>query len=442
MQEISRIWEETLKIIEEEMSTVSFETWIQPIIPCGIEENRLYLQVENVFYREMLEKRYLTLIQNAVKQAAHQEYEIVIITEEEKMAKPVPAAMEQKPENNLVRNLNPKYVFDSFVVGNSNRMAHAASLAVAEAPAQAYNPLFLYGNSGLGKTHLMHSIAHFILEKKPSAKVLYVTSETFTNELINSIQNNKNEEFRNKYRNIDVLLIDDIQFISKKEGTQEEFFHTFNALHESNKQIIISSDRPPKEIKTLEDRLRNRFEWGLIADIQPPDYETRNAILRKKAERDNLEVPNDVMAYIAKNIVSNIRELEGALNRIVAYAKLTNQDISIALAENSLKDIFSENASKPLTTDLIQEIVANHYNIRVEDIQGSKKPKNIAFPRQISMYLCRKLLDISLPKIGESFGGRDHTTVIHAISKIEKQMETDPALQKTLLQLEKEIKGQ
>lgn len=440
MEQISRIWEETLKIIEEEISTVSFETWIQPIIPCGIEGNRLYLQVENEFYREMLEKRNLTLIRNAVKQAAHQEYEIVILTEEEKFAKSVP--LEQKPENNLVRNLNPKYVFDSFVVGNSNRMAHAASLAVAEAPAQAYNPLFLYGNSGLGKTHLMHSIAHFILDKNPEAKVLYVTSETFTNELINSIQNNKNEEFRNKYRNIDVLLIDDIQFISKKEGTQEEFFHTFNALHESNKQIIISSDRPPKEIKTLEDRLRNRFEWGLIADIQPPDYETRNAILRKKAERDNLEVPNDVMAYIAKNIVSNIRELEGALNRIVAYAKLTNQDISIALAENSLKDIFSENASAPLTTDLIQEIVANHYNIRVEDIQGSKKPKNIAFPRQVSMYLCRKLLDISLPKIGESFGGRDHTTVIHAISKIEKQMESDPALQKTLLQLEKEIKGQ
>lgn len=440
MEQFNRIWEEALKSIEEEISTVSYETWIRPIIPCGIEGNRFYLQVENEFYKEMLEKRNLPLIRSAVKQAAHQEYEIVILTEEEKMAKPAPA--EQKPENNLVRNLNPKYVFDSFVVGNSNRMAHAASLAVAEAPAQAYNPLFLYGNSGLGKTHLMHSIAHFILEKNPMAKVLYVTSETFTNELINSIQNNKNEEFRNKYRNIDVLLIDDIQFISKKEGTQEEFFHTFNALHESNKQIIISSDRPPKEIKTLEDRLRNRFEWGLIADIQPPDYETRNAILRKKAERDNLEVPNDVMAYIAKNIVSNIRELEGALNRIVAYAKLTNQDISIALAENSLKDIFSENTSAPLTTDLIQEIVANHYNIRVEDIRGSKKPKNIAFPRQISMYLCRKLLDISLPKIGESFGGRDHATVIYAISKIEKQMETDPALQKTLLQLEKEIKGQ
>ena len=271
-------------------------------------------------------------------------------------------------------------------------MAHAASLAVADSPAQAYNPLFLYGNSGLGKTHLMHSIGHFILDRNPQAKVLYVTSETFTNELINSIQNNKNEEFRNKYRNIDVLMIDDIQFISKKEGTQ------------------------------------------------PPDYETRIAILKKKAERDNLTVPDDVMAYIAKNIASNIRELEGALTRIVAFATLTNQDISIALAENSLKDIFSENSATPLTPELIQQVVAEYYNIRVEDIQGSKKPKNIAFPRQVSMYLCRKLLDISLPKIGESFGGRDHTTVIYAISKIEKQLESDEGLQKTVHALEKEIK--
>ena len=369
------------------------------------------------------------------------EYDIMITTEEEQNAGNLHNLAAEKPaENELARNLNPKYVFDSFVVGNSNRMAHAASLAVAESPAQAYNPLFLYGNSGLGKTHLMHSIGHFILDRNPQAKVLYVTSETFTNELINSIQNNKNEEFRNKYRNIDVLMIDDIQFISKKEGTQEEFFHTFNALYESNKQIIISSDRPPKEIKTLEDRLRSRFEWGLIADVQPPDYETRIAILKKKAERDNLTVPDDVMAYIAKNIASNIRELEGALTRIVAFATLTNQDISIALAENSLKDIFSENSATPLTPELIQQVVAEYYNIRVEDIQGSKKPKNIAFPRQVSMYLCRKLLDISLPKIGESFGGRDHTTVIYAISKIEKQLESDEGLQKTVHALEKEIK--
>ena len=439
--ELEQIWEEALKMIEEETSPVSFATWIQPIVPCGIIGNKIILQVKESFLKEIIEKRHLPLIRTAIKMVTKNEYDIMITTEEEQKADNLHNLAAEKPaENELARNLNPKPVFDSFVVGNSNRMAHAASLAVAESPAQAYNPLFLYGNSGLGKTHLMHSIGHFILDRNPQAKVLYVTSETFTNELINSIQNNKNEEFRNKYRNIDVLMIDDIQFISKKEGTQEEFFHTFNALYESNKQIIISSDRPPKEIKTLEDRLRSRFEWGLIADVQPPDYETRIAILKKKAERDNLTVPDDVMAYIAKNIASNIRELEGALTRIVAFATLTNQDISIALAENSLKDIFSENSATPLTPELIQQVVAEYYNIRVEDIQGSKKPKNIAFPRQVSMYLCRKLLDISLPKIGESFGGRDHTTVIYAISKIEKQLESDEGLQKTVHALEKEIK--
>lgn len=439
--ELEQIWEEALKMIEEETSPVSFATWIQPIVPCGIIGNKIILQVKESFLKEIIEKRHLPLIRTAIKMVTKNEYDIMITTEEEQNAGNLHNLAAEKPaENELARNLNPKYVFDSFVVGNSNRMAHAASLAVAESPAQAYNPLFLYGNSGLGKTHLMHSIGHFILDRNPQAKVLYVTSETFTNELINSIQNNKNEEFRNKYRNIDVLMIDDIQFISKKEGTQEEFFHTFNALYESNKQIIISSDRPPKEIKTLEDRLRSRFEWGLIADVQPPDYETRIAILKKKAERDNLTVPDDVMAYIAKNIASNIRELEGALTRIVAFATLTNQDISIALAENSLKDIFNENSATPLTPELIQQVVAEYYNIRVEDIQGSKKPKNIAFPRQVSMYLCRKLLDISLPKIGESFGGRDHTTVIYAISKIEKQLESDEGLQKTVHALEKEIK--
>ncbi len=442
MEQVNEFWNEALKIIEEESSAVSFETWFRPIVPYGIQDNCFYLQVENPLAKDMLEKRYFDLLRNTLKQVLKRDLEIIILLGNERPLKMMQQNDTQKQNTDFPRNLNPKYVFSSFVVGNSNRMAHAASLAVAEAPAKNYNPLFLYGNSGLGKTHLMHSIAHYILDHNNAAKVLYVTSETFTNELILSIQNNKNEAFRNKYRNIDVLLIDDIQFISKKEGTQEEFFHTFNALYESTKQIIISSDRPPKEIETLEDRLRSRFEMGLIADIQPPDYETRIAILRKKAERDNLQVPDDVMAYIAKNIASNIRELEGALTRIVAFATLTNQNISITLAENSLKDIFSENASAPLTPDLIQEIVAEHYNIRVEDMQGSKKPKNIAFPRQISMYLCRKLLDISLPKIGESFGGRDHTTVIHAISKIEKQLENDTALQNTILQLEKEIKGQ
>ena len=439
--ELKQIWEEALKIIKEETSPVSYETWIEPVIPCGIDGNQIILQVENNFFKEMLEKRYLPFIRNAIKFVTKNEYDIILLTEEEQKTGLQKIDLSSEKKKSLAdRNLNPKYVFDSFVVGNSNRMAHAASLAVAEQPAHAYNPLYLYGNSGLGKTHLMHSIGHFVLDKTPDAKVLYVTSETFTNELINSIQNNKMEEFRNKYRKIDLLMIDDIQFIAKKESTQEEFFHTFNALYENSKQIVISSDRPPKELKPLEERLISRFEWGLTVDVQSPDYETRIAILRKKAERDHITVPDDVMAYIAKNIASNIRELEGALTRIVAFAKLTNQDISIALAENSLKDIFSENAATPLTPDLIQQVVAEHYNIRVEDIQGSKKPKNIAFPRQVSMYLCRKLLDISLPKIGESFGGRDHTTVIHAIAKIEKQLETDASLQKTIHQLEKEIK--
>lgn len=440
--DINQYWSEALKIIEDEIaSSFSFQTWIQPLVPVGVKDDKFIFRIPDPIYKDMVEKRYLPLIQSALAAVTKVKYQIVILEENESLDSVVTQKKESAaPE--LPQNLNPKYVFSSFVVGNSNRMAHAASLAVAESPAKAYNPLFLYGNSGLGKTHLMHSIAHFILDKNPSAKVLYVTSETFTNELILSIQNNKNEEFRNKYRNIDVLLIDDIQFISKKEGTQEEFFHTFNALYESNKQIIISSDRPPKEIKTLEDRLRSRFEWGLIADIQPPDYETRIAILRTKAERDHLEVPDDVMAYIAKNIVSNIRELEGALTRIVAYATLTSQKISLSLAEKSMKDIYSDSAQVPLTAELIQEVVANHYNIRVEDIQGNKKPKNIAFPRQISMYLCRKMLDLTLPKIGEAFGGRDHTTVIHAITKIEKQMETDAELKNTIMELEKEIKNQ
>lgn len=444
MKQIKDYWKEALEIIEQESSSsISYETWILPIIPYSIESDTFILQIGDSFYRDMIEKRYLSLIRNAVKKVTQKDYIIKIITEEElnpRQNYPIIASTVDETDD-TANNLNPRYVFSSFVVGNSNRMAHAASLAVAEAPAKAYNPLFLYGDSGLGKTHLMHSIAHYILEQKPVTKVLYVTSETFTNELILSIQTNKNEEFRNKYRNIDVLLIDDIQFISKKEGTQEEFFHTFNALHESNKQIIISSDRPPKEIRTLEDRLRTRFEWGLIADIQAPDYETRIAILRKKADSERLNIPDEVTTFIAKCIVSNIRELEGALTRIVAYATLTSQRINLELAQTALKDIFSENKPIKVTTKLIQEVVSNYYNIRTEDIQSSKKPKRIAYPRQIAMYLSRKLLDISLPKIGEQFGGRDHTTVIHACSKIEKELDKDSELQKAIFELEQRING-
>ena len=335
--------------------------------------------------------------------------------------------------------LNPKYTFNSFVIGNSNRFAHAASLAVAEAPAKAYNPLFIYGGVGLGKTHLMHAIGHYILESNPNAKVVYVSSEKFTNELINAIKDDKNEEFRSKYRNVDVLLIDDIQFIAGKERTQEEFFHTFNALHDANKQIILSSDRPPKEIPTLEDRLRSRFEWGLIADIQVPDFETRMAILKKKADVENLNVANDVMGYIASKIKSNIRELEGALIRIIAYSSLTNREVSVDLATEALKDIISKKQGKHVTIDAIQDIAASYYNLRIEDLKSQRRTRSVAYPRQIAMYLSRKLTDMSLPKIGEEFGGRDHTTVIHAYEKISENLKTDDTLQHTVNNITKKL---
>ncbi len=440
---ISELWSQTLTLLEPEISPISFKTWIEPIVPLKISGNTVILKIEESFIKSMVETRFLSLIENTVKHIAGNEYKVNIISGDEDLGD------EKKPEEKAPRaksaydnNLNPKYVFSTFVVGNSNRMAHAASLAVAEAPAKAYNPFFLYGGVGLGKTHLMHSIAHYILDHNPNAKVLYASCETFTNELINSIRDDNNEEFRKKYRNIDVLLIDDIQFISQKERTQEEFFHTFNALHDANKQIIISSDRPPKEIKTLEDRLRSRFEGGLIADIQPPDYETRIAILKKKAESENLEVDNDVLAYIAKNIISNIRELEGALTRVIAYAKLTQAQITQSLAENALKDIFSEQSAIEVTPRRIQEIVAQYYNLRIEDILSPQRSRNKSNPRHIAMYLSRQLTDLSLPQLGECFGGRDHSTVKHGIDKIESMLNTDKNLQNVLFELENRIKGE
>ncbi|HEY5524274.1 MAG TPA: chromosomal replication initiator protein DnaA, partial [Clostridium sp.] len=339
----------------------------------------------------------------------------------------------------MTTTLNPKYTFDSFVIGNSNRFAHAASLAVAESPAKAYNPLFIYGGVGLGKTHLMHAIGHYILQNNPNSKVVYVSSEKFTNELINSIKDDKNEEFRQKYRNVDILLIDDIQFIGGKERTQEEFFHTFNALHDANKQIILSSDRPPKEIPTLEDRLRSRFEWGLIADIQIPDFETRMAILKKKAEVESLNVPNEVMVYIATKIKSNIRELEGALIRIVAYSSLTNRQITVELATEALKDIISKKQGKNITISIIQDIVSSYFDLRVEELKSQRRTRNVSNPRQIAMYLSRKLTDMSLPKIGEEFGGRDHSTVIHAYEKISDNLKTDESLQHTVADIIKKL---
>ncbi len=440
VEDLKSSWNKALPLIKNLITDdLSFNTWIKPLEVQACTNNTVILRAENKFSKEQVESKFISPLKEALKMIDRVEYNI-LITEPSATAKDfISAPVATDPIK--AANLNPKYVFDSFVVGNSNRMAHAASLAVAEAPASAYNPLFLYGNVGLGKTHLMHSIAHYILDKNPVAKVLYVTSETFTNELINSISTNKNEEFRNKYRNIDVLLIDDIQFIAQKERTQEEFFHTFNALHGSNKQIIISSDRPPKEIKTLEERLKTRFECGLIADIQPPDYETRIAILRKKAKMDSITVPDSVLNYIAKYIDTNIRELEGALTRIMAFAKLTNREVNVELAEEAMKDIFERASENKMTTEFIQEIIADYYKISVADLKSTKKPKNIAYPRQIGMYLTRKLLDKSLSDVGNDYGGRDHTTVLHACNKIEHDLESDPNLSNILLELEKRIKG-
>lgn len=442
---LKNLWEKTLDVIKGELSEVSFNTWIKSCEPISISSDTLKISVPNSFTQDILDKRYKDLVANSIKAVCSKLYSIeFVIASDTSIAEEIKKA-EKTPSKSIIVNdemsstLNPKYTFNSFVIGNSNRFAHAASLAVAEAPAKAYNPLFIYGGVGLGKTHLMHAIGHYILDGNPNAKVVYVSSEKFTNELINAIKDDRNEEFRKKYRNVDVLLIDDIQFIAGKERTQEEFFHTFNELHDANKQIILSSDRPPKEIPTLEDRLRSRFEWGLIADIQVPDFETRMAILKKKADVENLNVANEVMGYIATKIKSNIRELEGALIRIVAYSSLTNREITVDLATEALKDIISKKQGKHITIDLIQDIVSSYFNLRVEDLKSQRRTRNVAYPRQIAMYLSRKLTDMSLPKIGEEFGGRDHTTVIHAYEKISENLKTDDSLQHTVNDLTKKI---
>lgn len=443
--DLKNLWEKTLDIIKSELSEVSFNTWIKSCEPISISSDTLKISVPNSFTQDILDKRYKDLVANSIKAVCSKLYTIEFVIASEAYIKEDIKKADKTPSKSIVVNdemsstLNPKYTFNSFVIGNSNRFAHAASLAVAEAPAKAYNPLFIYGGVGLGKTHLMHAIGHYILDGNPNAKVVYVSSEKFTNELINAIKDDRNEEFRKKYRNVDVLLIDDIQFIAGKERTQEEFFHTFNELHDANKQIILSSDRPPKEIPTLEDRLRSRFEWGLIADIQVPDFETRMAILKKKADVENLNVANEVMGYIATKIKSNIRELEGALIRIVAYSSLTNREITVDLATEALKDIISKKQGKHITIDLIQDVVSSYFNLRVEDLKSQRRTRNVAYPRQIAMYLSRKLTDMSLPKIGEEFGGRDHTTVIHAYEKISENLKTDDSLQHTVNDLTKKI---
>ncbi|EPZ39116.1 chromosomal replication initiation protein [Anoxybacillus ayderensis] len=447
MENISDLWNKALAEIEKKISKPSFETWLKSTTAHSLKGDILIITVPNEFTKDWLESRYTRLIEQTLYDITGEELKIKCTipnhqTPEEFDLKPSSKPRKHDDEQTEFPQsmLNPKYTFDTFVIGSGNRFAHAASLAVAEAPAKAYNPLFIYGGVGLGKTHLMHAIGHYVLEHNPSAKVVYLSSEKFTNEFINAIRDNRPDDFRNKYRNVDVLLIDDIQFLAGKEQTQEEFFHTFNTLHEESKQIVISSDRPPKEIPTLEDRLRSRFEWGLITDITPPDLETRIAILRKKAKAEGFDIPNEVMLYIANQIDSNIRELEGALIRVVAYSSLINKEINADLAAEALKDIIPSSKPKVITIQDIQRVVGEHFNVKLEDFKAKKRTKSVAFPRQIAMYLSRELTDCSLPKIGEEFGGRDHTTVIHAHEKISALIQTDVQLQKQLKEIMEKLK--
>lgn len=439
---LSSMWSRVLDLLKNELTEISYNTWIRTIEPISINSAAIELGVPTDFNKGILESRYTALISNAIRQISSREYTIIISVSSQESSKKRLSSDENVYSEDISNSiLNPKYTFDTFVIGNGNRLAHAASVAVSEAPAKAYNPLFLYGGVGLGKTHLMHAIGHYILSQNPASKVMYVSSEKFTNELINAIKDDRNEEFRSKYRNIDVLLIDDIQFIGGKERTQEEIFHTFNALYEADKQIIISSDRPPKEITTLEERLRSRFEWGLTADIQSPDLETRIAILQKKAQLENLFIPNDVLVFIADKVISNIRELEGALNKVIAYSSLTETEISVDLCTEALKELLSAANTKIIDTYHIVDTVSRYFDLRPEEFKSQKRNRNISFPRQIAMYLCRDIIGLSLPKIGDEFGGRDHTTVIHAIAKIEEDMKANHETKRTVEELKRNITG-
>ena len=454
LEKIKEKWDDILLKIKEEhdITDVSYKTWLLPLIPYSVDKDILTILVPSEIFLGYVKKKYEFVLIYTIEEltGCHCTLDFKLkeqVEEKEKDEKILIHQGNTQVSQLAIQsaNLNPRYTFDTFVVGKNNNLAHAASLAVAESPGEIYNPLFIYGGVGLGKTHLMHSIAHFILKNNPAAKILYVTSEKFTNELIDAIRNKNNvstTEFREKYRNNDVLLIDDIQFIIGKESTQEEFFHTFNALYESKKQIIISSDRPPREIETLEDRLRSRFEWGLTVDIQPPDNEPRMAILRKKEELEGYNIDNEVIKYIASNVKSNIRELEGALTKIVALSKLNNKEITINLAEEALKDLISPNAAKEITPKLIVDIVSEHFHINPADLTGQKRSKELAHPRQIAMYLCGAMTEESLQNIGKALGGRDHSTILHGQKKIISELETDEGLKNTIEILKKKINPQ
>ncbi len=449
--DLAEIWVRCKDKLKDSFNEKIFDVWIKPIMPLEVTDEYYKVAVKNDFFKSMLEENYAQVIEGVLAGIMGKNIKLLIDTMDttgagsvaEAVQTPLPVKREQQQlfnentstQKNSESNLNPKYVFETFVIGNSNRFAHAAAQAVANNPAHAYNPLFLYGGVGLGKTHLMHAIGNRIKQNNPSMKVLYTSSEKFTNEIINSIQNKNTEAFRQKYRNIDCLIIDDIQFLKGKEQTQVEFFHTFNALKDANKQIIISSDRPPREIETLEDRLRSRFDQGLTADIQPPDLETRMAILRTKAASDNIVLPNDVITLLATNIATNIREIEGAYNKIVAYTSLMDMPITVETAQKVLTDMGNDIKTKTITFEGIIKVVAEHYNIKADELFNKKRTQNIAFPRQVAMYLCRELADLSYPRIGELFGGRDHTTVIHAYEKISNQKSSNLSLQTELQEI-------
>lgn len=452
MENIIANWDKVLDILRQEMMPTAFNSWVSPLVLREVDETNRTLTIET--YNDMslglLQNRYVNQIEEAISRTFNENYKVIFITsaDEKQLNNKVEAYQEEKYMIDVMKRpgndelfLNPRYNFSTFVVGANNELAYAAALAVAKNPATEYNPLFLYGKSGLGKTHLMHAIGHYVLQHNQDKRVLYVSSEMFTNELINALQAKKMEDFRTKYRNVDVLMIDDIQFIEKKDRTQEELFHTFNTLYESSKQIVLSSDRPPKEIATIDARLQSRFEWGLPVDIQSPDFETRVAILKNKAEMEDIKVTDDLLDIfyvIADKITTNIRELEGALNRVIAHANLTNKPLNRDTAKEVLTDVF-DTTNREIDIPLIKNTVCARYNINVQDMDSSKRTKNLAFPRQIAMYLCRELTDTSLPKIGENFGNRDHTTVMHACDKIATQIKTDDDLRKAVNELKSSI---
>ena len=423
-ENLNELWSRAKELLKDETTVITYQTWIQPLELKSVNNNVIVLVASNPFQKDTIESRYLTLLTNTFNFITNKKCNVLIKLKDEEDVE-IPNISKIPNGKNLINSgLNPKYTFETFVVGSNNKFAQAAAIGVTENPGSKYNPFFIYGGVGLGKTHLMHAIGNQILMNNPNLNILYVTSETFTNQLINALRDQATEKFREKYRNIDVLLIDDIQFIANKKSTQEEFFHTFNALYESGKQIVLSSDKPPKDIELLEDRLKSRFDWGLIADISNPDFETRLAILRKKTQLDNIIIDDEILSAIATRVDTNIRELEGTLNKLIAKASLTNSPITMEMTQRAINDIVAKQ-DKVISSEYIQDVVGKYFSIPPEDLRGSKRSNDVTFPRQIAMYLCRNVAQMSLPQIGIDFGKRDHTTVMHACNKIEKEIKTN-----------------